>query len=231
MDRREFLKSALTLGVLGCAAKASPAFAGVETTAKQRTSGTAKSVIELWIWGGPSQLESFDPKPNAPRDYNGGHGAIPTNVDGIQVSKCLPELAKIADKYSIIRSMTHPCRGHETATYLMQTGRELGGGKQSAVQSPSSKPESRKWPKQSSAKTDKMKEAKSRNWEKAGDNKLGGGTVSAVQAPDSQAKGRSWNKPGDHTLGGGTVSAVQSPNSKPERRIWPEQSSAKKRQE
>ena len=128
MKRREFLKSAMTLGVLGSVARISPAFAGLETPVRSRTSGRAKSVIELWIWGGPSHLESFDPKPKASNDYNGGRGAIPTNVDGIFLSEYMPQMAKIADKYSIIRSMTHPFRGHETATYLMQTGRTLGGG-------------------------------------------------------------------------------------------------------
>ena len=128
MDRREFLKTALTLGVLGSVARMSPAFAGLETKPRQRTSGNAKSVIELWIWGGPCQLEAFDPKPDAPKEYNGGRKAIPTNVDGVFVSDYMPQLAKIADKYSIIRSMTHRFNGHETATYLMQTGRASGGG-------------------------------------------------------------------------------------------------------
>ena len=128
MDRREFLKRCLTLGAFGAAARLCPAFAGLEPTGAVKMSKTAKTVIELWIWGGPCHLESFDPKPNAGRDYNGDHGAIPTNVDGIYVSEYLPELAKIADKYSIIRSMTHPFAGHETATYLMQTGRKPGGG-------------------------------------------------------------------------------------------------------
>ena len=128
MDRREFLKACLTLGALGAAARISPAFAGLETTKKNRTSGKAKSVIELWIWGGPSQLEAFDPKPKAPQAFNGGFGSIPTNVDGMEISSFMPELAKIADKYSVIRSMTHPFNGHESATYLMQTGRMPGGG-------------------------------------------------------------------------------------------------------
>ena len=128
MDRREFLKTALTVGVLGAVARMSPAFAGLETKPRHRTSGKAKSVIELWIWGGPCQLEAFDPKPDAPNEYNGGHKAIPTNVDGVFVSDYMPQLAKIADKYSIIRTMTHPFNGHETATYLMQTGRASGGG-------------------------------------------------------------------------------------------------------
>lgn len=129
MNRREFLKTALTLGVLGSVAKYSPAFAGLELPAKNRVSaGKARSVIELWIWGGPSQLEAFDPKPNASRDYNGGRGAIPTNIDNFFISEYMPELAKVADLYSVIRSMTHPFNGHETATYLMQTGRVPGGG-------------------------------------------------------------------------------------------------------
>lgn len=90
---------------------------------------SARSVIEIWVWGGPSQLETFDPKPNAPKDYNNGLKAIPTNVPGIEIGEMLPKLALQADKYSIIRTMTHPHRGHETATYLMQTGREPGDGK------------------------------------------------------------------------------------------------------
>ena len=128
MERREFLKACLTMGALGAVSRVSPAFGGMELPVKNRTSGKARSVIEIWIWGGPSQLEAFDPKPGAPYDYNGGRKDIPTNVDGIRISEYMPELAKIADKYSIIRSMTHPFRGHESATYLMQTGRMPGGG-------------------------------------------------------------------------------------------------------
>ena len=88
----------------------------------------AKSVVEIWLWGGPSQLESFDPKPNASRDYNGGLKAIPTNVPGMAIHEWWPELAKCANLYSVIRSMTHTQFGHESATYLMQTGRLPGGG-------------------------------------------------------------------------------------------------------
>ena len=88
----------------------------------------AKSVIELWMWGGPSQLETFDPKPDAPSEYNNGLKAIDTNVPGLRIHEWWPELAKCADLYSVIRTMTHPHGGHETATYLMQTGRNPGGG-------------------------------------------------------------------------------------------------------
>ena len=88
----------------------------------------AKSVVEIWQWGGPSQLESFDPKPKASRDYNGGLKSIPTNVPGMELHEWWPELAKCADLFSVIRSMTHGEFGHETACYLMQTGRKPGGG-------------------------------------------------------------------------------------------------------
>jgi hypothetical protein len=77
------------------------------------------------MWGGPSHLDTFDPKPGLGHDYCGPFdSAIPTNVDGIQVNAQLPLLAQQADKYSIIRSMTHGSNAHETASYLMQTGRE-----------------------------------------------------------------------------------------------------------
>ena len=77
--------------------------------------------------GGPSQLDTFDPKPDARYDYCGPHDkAIPTNVGGIQVNAELPLLAQQADKYAIIRSMTHGINAHETASYMVQTGREPG---------------------------------------------------------------------------------------------------------
>jgi len=87
----------------------------------------AKAVIEIWLWGGPPHLETFDPKPDAGAEYNGNKKAIKTNVKEMKISEYMPKLAKIADKYSIIRSMTHGINGHETATYIMQTGRKAGG--------------------------------------------------------------------------------------------------------
>lgn len=87
----------------------------------------AKAVIQIWLWGGISHIDTFDPKPTAGYDYCGQLAkAIPTNVDGIQIGELLPELAKQADKYSIIRSMTHGVNAHETASYMVQTGRPEG---------------------------------------------------------------------------------------------------------
>ena len=87
----------------------------------------AKSVIQIWMWGGPAHTDTFDPKPNAGEDYCGPFTkTIPTNVDGIVLNDHLPLLAKQADKYSVIRSMTHGINGHETASYMVQTGRKPG---------------------------------------------------------------------------------------------------------
>ena len=88
---------------------------------------TAKSVIQIWLWGGPCHLDTFDPKPEAGRDYCGPLlEPVATNVDGLRISQLLPKLARHADKYSIIRSMTHGSNSHETAAYITQTGRKEG---------------------------------------------------------------------------------------------------------
>jgi len=90
--------------------------------------GTAKAVIQIWMWGGPSHLDTFDPKPEAGNDYCGPlNKPIETNVKGIRIGELLPLLAKQADKYTIIRSMTHGINAHETAAYIVQTGRNPGG--------------------------------------------------------------------------------------------------------
>ncbi len=87
----------------------------------------AKSIIQIWMWGGPSHIDTFDPKPEAGYDYCGPlNKAIETNVKGIRINASLPLLAKQADKYSILRGMTHGINGHETASYLVQTGHKQG---------------------------------------------------------------------------------------------------------
>ena len=88
---------------------------------------TAKAVIQIWMWGGAPQTDTFDPKPDAGYDYCGPFNRpIDTNVPGIKIGQLLPKLAQQADKYSIIRSMTHGENGHETAAYIVQTGRRPG---------------------------------------------------------------------------------------------------------
>jgi hypothetical protein len=76
-----------------------------------------------------SHLDTFDPKPDAGSDYCGPFAkAIPTNVAGIQVNEMIPLLAQQADKYSILRGMTHGVNAHETASYMVQTGHLAGDG-------------------------------------------------------------------------------------------------------
>ncbi|MCX6344159.1 MAG: DUF1501 domain-containing protein [Armatimonadetes bacterium] len=98
-------------------------------TADMPSKPHAKAVIQIWLWGGPSHLDIFDPKPDAGYDYCGPLGKpIQTNVEGIKIGELLPLLAKQADKYSLIRSVTHGSNAHETAAYMMQTGHEPGVG-------------------------------------------------------------------------------------------------------
>lgn len=88
----------------------------------------ARSVIQIWLWGGPCHLDTFDPKPGAGADYCGPfQRPVATNVAGIQLCELLPLLAQQADKYALIRSMSHGINGHETASYTVQTGRPAGG--------------------------------------------------------------------------------------------------------
>lgn len=99
-------------------------FTGISGIEAQR----AKSVILVYLDGGPAQTDTFDPKPDTSRDYFGNFkGVIDTNVEGIQIGEKLPLLAGIADKYSLVRSLTHGINAHETGHYAMITG-DLSGG-------------------------------------------------------------------------------------------------------
>jgi len=129
ISRREAIRRSLcgAAGMLAAHGLSIPAWAVAEIP-KARAKAKAKSVIQIWMWGGPTHLDTFDMKPNAGQDYAGPLKPIPTNVDGIQICELMPLLAKQADKYSIIRSMTHGNNGHETAAYMVQTGRKPGDG-------------------------------------------------------------------------------------------------------
>ncbi|UCE47718.1 MAG: DUF1501 domain-containing protein, partial [Phycisphaerales bacterium] len=130
-------REALRRGVVGAAGLA---LAEVSRASRPRIAGRmpathrsappkpkANAVIQIWMWGGPCHIDTFDPKPEAGSDYTGPlNKPITTNVSGIRIGELLPKLAKQADKYSIIRSMTHGNNGHETASYIVQTGRKPG---------------------------------------------------------------------------------------------------------
>ncbi len=124
MDRRE----ALRLGLLGAAGVlAAPALRAASGLAGPPSAAAAapraRAVIQVWLWGGPSHLDTFDPKPDAGPAYCGPlAGAVATNVAGIRLGESLPLLARQADKYALIRSLSHDNNSHETAAYLVQTG-------------------------------------------------------------------------------------------------------------
>jgi uncharacterized protein (DUF1501 family) len=85
--------------------------------------------IMLFLVGGPSQLDTFDPKPNAPAEVRGPFAAAKTNVVGTQISEVFPKTAKHADKFSIVRSCYHTATAvHDTGHQMMQTGRLFAGG-------------------------------------------------------------------------------------------------------
>ena len=126
MMRREAL-SRIVAGAAGLWLGDSLPFRAWAVTPTAQQTGTARSVIQIWLWGGPSHLDTFDPKPEAGSDYCGDLAKpIETNVKGIRICELLPLLAKQADKFSIIRSMTHGNNAHETASYMVQTGRNAG---------------------------------------------------------------------------------------------------------
>jgi uncharacterized protein (DUF1501 family) len=80
------------------------------------------AVILVWLRGGASHLETFDPKPEAPSDYRGPYSAIDTNVPGIRIGELLPRLATMADKYALLRSMAHTGGGHPAGSLQVLAG-------------------------------------------------------------------------------------------------------------
>ena len=90
---------------------------GAEAAAKKDV-----SLIILFLQGGLSTIDTLDLKPNAPAEFRGDFSPINTNINGIQVCEHLPQLAKIADKYSLLRNFTHPNSGHGAADHYMLTG-------------------------------------------------------------------------------------------------------------
>jgi uncharacterized protein (DUF1501 family) len=129
LSRREAMRRGLcsAAGVLAADRLGAAALAAEPKPNKSPIKAKAKSVIQIFLWGGMSHNDTWDPKPEAGREYMGEFmDVIPTNVEGIRLGALFPELAKQADKYALIRSMTHGINGHETAAYLMQTGHSRG---------------------------------------------------------------------------------------------------------
>lgn len=120
LPRRAFLRASLT----GFSTLALADLLRLEAQAAgtSLTPAAGPSMIVVWLWGGPSHMETFDLKPNAPEEYRGTFRPIATNVPGIDISEKLPRLAQIADKYALVRSLAHDSPGHVNSTHTVLTG-------------------------------------------------------------------------------------------------------------
>ena len=117
LSRREFLKiGGMAAGGLGLGQL-------LDIEAQAGTSSSSKSIINIFLPGGPSHIDMFDLKPDAPREVRGEFKPISTNVPGIQICELFPKLATMADKYSIIRSI-HDSEGRHDC-YQCMTGRRV----------------------------------------------------------------------------------------------------------
>src|SRR5947207_11610910 len=117
VSRRDFLR----VGALSFLGLALPDFLRLPAAAAAGAP-RADACILIWLAGGPSHLDTFDPKPEGPADIRGEFKAIPTNVPGIQLSEHLPLTAKVMDKFAVIRSVTSTIAAHEQASQYMLTG-------------------------------------------------------------------------------------------------------------
>ena len=120
-SRRRFLQAGL-LAPLGLSI-------GSALAAKETAKDTDTNCIMLMLVGGPSQLDTFDMKPNAPAEVRGPFKPIPTKASGVQISEIFPLTAQHTDKFSVLRSVYHTATAvHDTGYQMMQTGRLFTGG-------------------------------------------------------------------------------------------------------
>jgi uncharacterized protein (DUF1501 family) len=122
LDRRAFLQAGAS-SVLGLSL-ADTLRAGEQSG---RNPGSAKSVIMLWLWGGPSQLDTFDPKPNAPLEYRGPFSTIPTKIPGVRFCELFPQLAAASHQLAVVRTLATQSSDHGIAGTIGLTGSPAGG--------------------------------------------------------------------------------------------------------
>jgi len=115
--RREFMRA----GLLALGGVTLPEVLARRAAAGQTNADT--SVILFWMWGGPSQLETYDMKPDAPGEYRGPLNPIRTNVPGIEICEYMPRQAQMADRFSIIRSLHHEMSAHNDGSIEVLTGK------------------------------------------------------------------------------------------------------------
>ncbi len=118
--RRDAIRAG-ALGVFGLGL--TDLLAATEQTGTGGSFGRAKSCIVVFMWGGPSQLDTWDPKPEAPPEVRGEFSTIATRLPGVRISEHFPRLAQRVDKVAIIRSMTHDDPAHLSSVHHLLTGR------------------------------------------------------------------------------------------------------------
>lgn len=122
VSQKSTRRTALRVGALGGLLSTSSLLQAEAVTPSRAR--TAKSVILLFQFGGASHLDTFDPKPDAPAEIRGEFNSIPTTVPGRRICEHLPQLAKLADKYSLVRSVHHKSSSHNPGAYVSLCGRE-----------------------------------------------------------------------------------------------------------
>lgn len=124
-SRRDVLRVGLSTAAAALGGEFGSA-AGLAAAAEgnsRRSFGQAKSLVLVYLFGGPSHIDIWDMKPDAPSGIRGEFRPIETNVPGIQITEHLPQLARRADRYAILRSLTHGDSAHGSASHTMLTGR------------------------------------------------------------------------------------------------------------
>src|SRR5258707_1004150 len=123
--RRDFLQ----IGALGAIGLSLSKFAALQAMGAARQGSSDKAAIMIFNLGAPSQMDTWDMKPDAPREIRGPFKPIKTNNPDIQIAEIFPLHAKIADKFSLVRSCYHTAAAvHDTGHQMMQTGRLFTGG-------------------------------------------------------------------------------------------------------
>ena len=115
--RRRFLQSTVSAGGLGLSLDGI-----LQAQASDASVDNDTAVIQVWLGGGPSQFETFDPKPEAPIEIRGPYGTIPTLHSGVKFCETMPLTSQVVDRAAIIRSISHGENGHFVAAHWLSTG-------------------------------------------------------------------------------------------------------------
>src|SRR5262245_48370733 len=118
LQRRGFLRA----GLGGFASLSLPGLFRQRSEAARPAAGERTAVILVWLRGGGSHLDTYDPKPDAPSEYRGPYGTLATRTPGLRVGELLPRHAKISDRFTILRSVAHTGGGHPAGSLQLLSG-------------------------------------------------------------------------------------------------------------